>query len=160
MGSGISVAISATALMDFSAKIKTARMLLQSAARQAGTEGFQRPTGALPGIKSTKPPAWTGGFVGWLKRKERGELRGGEADRPSYARLHGRHGDEAGTQGLGLECGVVVDQGAGDAVAGSASLADSPPPWTLIWMSNASMLPVSTRGCLAIMIEVSRPKYC
>src|SRR5687768_3200675 len=37
---------------------------------------------------------------------------------------------------------------------------DSPPPWTLTWMSNASTLPVSTRGCLAIMIEVWRPKNC
>src|SRR4051812_20666215 len=35
---------------------------------------------------------------------------------------------------------------------------DSPPPCTLHWMSNASALPVSTRGCLAIMIEVWRPK--
>src|SRR5690606_34505605 len=37
---------------------------------------------------------------------------------------------------------------------------DSPPPWTLTWMSKASRFSVSTRGCLAIMIEVWRPKNC
>lgn len=52
-------------------------------------------------------------------------------------------GHETGVGENALEAGVVVDEGARDAVTDGAGLADSPPPQTLTMMSNVSVFSVS-----------------
>jgi hypothetical protein len=66
---------------------------------------------------------------------------------------------EPGLAQRGLERGFVVDQGAGDAVARGAGLAGFAATVDIdLDVEGFDMLLVKTRGCLAIMIEVSRPK--
>ena len=53
---------------------------------------------------------------------------------------------------------VILQQGAGHAVADSAGLAVTPPPDTRQTMSNFSSVPVRARGWRTIYFRVSRPK--